>query len=52
MSAVDVQELVDLTDYGNRFHHDSNPHGYLTVLITDAELRGYVQRTLDFCSRR
>ncbi len=52
MSATDVQELRDLTDYGNRFHHDSNPQGYLTVVVTDAELQGFVQRTLAFCSRR
>jgi wobble nucleotide-excising tRNase len=52
MPAVDLHELRDLTDYGNRFHHDSNPQGYLTVVVTDAELRGFVQRTLAFCSRR
>jgi wobble nucleotide-excising tRNase len=52
MPAADVQELRDLTDYGNRFHHDSNPHGYLTVIVTDAELRGFVDRTLRFCSRQ
>lgn len=52
MPAADVQELRDLTDYGNRFHHDSNPQGYLTVAVTDAELQGFVQRILAFCSRR
>jgi wobble nucleotide-excising tRNase len=52
MSAGDVQELRDLTDYGNRFHHDSNPQGYHTVMVTDAELRGFVERTLRFCSRQ
>lgn len=52
MNAVDVQEIRDLTDYGNRFHHDSNPQGYLTVVATDTELQGFVQRTLAFCSRR
>lgn len=51
MSASDVQELHDLTDYGNLFHHDSNPDGYLTVVVTDAQLQGFVQRTLAFCSR-
>jgi wobble nucleotide-excising tRNase len=51
MPAADVQELRDLTDYGNRFHHDSNPQGYITVVVTDAELQGFVQRTLVFCSR-
>jgi len=52
MPLTDLQELRDLTDYGNRFHHDSNPQGYLTVVVTDAELQGFVQRTLAFCSRR
>jgi wobble nucleotide-excising tRNase len=52
MQAADVHELHDLTDYANRFHHDSNPQGYLTVAVTDAELRGFVQRALTFCSRR
>jgi wobble nucleotide-excising tRNase len=52
MSAADVQELRDLTDYGNRFHHNSNPQGYLTVIVTDAEVRGFVDRTLHFCSRQ
>ena len=35
MPLADVQELRDLTDYGNLFHHDSNPQGYLTVGVTD-----------------
>jgi wobble nucleotide-excising tRNase len=51
LSAGDVQELRDLTDYGNQFHHDSNPNGYLTVVVTDTELQGYVGRALAFCSR-
>jgi hypothetical protein len=51
MPVADLQELRDLTDYGNRFHHDSNPQGYLTVTVTDAELQGFVHRTLAFCSR-
>jgi wobble nucleotide-excising tRNase len=51
MAEVDMLELRDLTDYGNLFHHDSNPQGYLTVVVTDAQLRGFVQRVLAFCSR-
>ncbi len=54
MSAADVQELRDLTDYGNLFHHDSNPQGYLTVVVTDAAVAGLrsadsrlLQQTLD-----
>jgi hypothetical protein len=41
MPAAELQELRDLTDHGNRFHHDSNPQAYLTVVVTDAELQGY-----------
>jgi hypothetical protein len=51
MSAADVQELRDPTDFGNLFHHDSNPTGYATVPVTDGLVRGFVQRTLAFCSR-
>jgi wobble nucleotide-excising tRNase len=52
MPLADVQELRDLTDYGNLFHHDSNPQGYLTVAVTDGQVHGFVQRTMRFCSRR
>jgi wobble nucleotide-excising tRNase len=42
-----TQELEDLADYANRFHHDTNP-AWMTVQINDGELRGFVQRALDF----
>lgn len=50
LSRADTDELRDLVDYGNRFHHDTNP-GAHTVVINDGELTGFVRRTLDFCSR-
>ncbi len=42
-----ADELRDITEYANRFHHDTNP-AWETEVINDAELRGFVQRTLAF----
>ncbi|MRX49446.1 AAA family ATPase [Paracoccus sp. S-4012] len=50
LSSVNVKELKQLLGYANRFHHDTNP-AWQTVLINDAELVGYAERTLKFCSR-
>ena len=50
MSAVDIQELRDLTEYANRFHHDTNP-AWETEMINDAELKGFVERALNFAKR-
>lgn len=46
----DIQELRDLTEYSNRFHHDTNP-AWETETINDGELRGYVTRALRFARR-
>ena len=45
-----TEELVKLTEYANRFHHDTNP-AWETAVINDAELRSFVQRTLGFSRR-
>lgn len=45
--AGDIEELRDLLEYANRFHHDTNP-AWQTETINDGELRGYVNRTLEF----
>lgn len=45
-----TQELSEIVEYANRFHHDTNPAGE-TEAINDAELRGFVDRTLRFCRR-
>lgn len=50
LSDANVKELKQLLVYANRFHHDTNP-AWQTVLINDAELVGYAERTLKFCSR-
>lgn len=50
LSEANVKELKQLLGYANRFHHNTNP-AWQTVLINDAELVGYAERTLKFCSR-
>lgn len=45
-----TQELDELREYANRFHHDTNP-AWETEVINDAELRSFVQRTLAFARR-
>ncbi len=42
-----VQELRDLTEYANRFHHDTNA-AWQTAVVNDGELTGFVRRTLTF----
>lgn len=50
LSAQVTQELRDLVEYANRFHHDTNP-AWETELINDGELRGFVNRALRFARR-
>jgi len=50
LDAATTQELRDLIEYANRFHHDTNP-AWETVVINDGELRGFVRRTLAFAKR-
>jgi hypothetical protein len=50
LSEDDTEELANLIEYGNRFHHDTNP-AWETEVINDGELRGFVSRTLTFASR-
>lgn len=45
-----IQELDEIVEYANRFHHDTNP-AWETEAINDGELRGFVERTLRFCRR-
>jgi wobble nucleotide-excising tRNase len=47
LDAQDTQELHDLVEYANRFHHDTNP-AWETQAINDGELTGFVQRTICF----
>ncbi len=45
-----TQELRELVEFANRFHHDTNP-AWETETINDAELLSYVQRALAFTRR-
>ncbi|HIJ72363.1 MAG TPA: hypothetical protein HPP87_13565 [Planctomycetes bacterium] len=47
MSHFDLHELTDITEYANKFHHDTNP-AWETEHITDNELLGFVKRVLNF----
>lgn len=46
----DIQELDDIVEYANRFHHDTNP-AWETEVPNDGELRSFVVRSLTFCRR-
>jgi wobble nucleotide-excising tRNase len=47
---ADLQELNDLVEYGNLFHHNTNPR-WEHVVVNDGELRGYAERVLLFTRR-
>lgn len=47
LSTNDTKELRQLTNYANKFHHDTNP-AYATELINDQELLDYCKRALKF----
>ncbi len=46
----DIDELRNLTEYANKFHHDTNP-AWETETINDGELLGFTERTLRFIKR-
>lgn len=50
LSQAYITELEALKDYGNRFHHDSNP-AWQTAVINDQELTSFCRRTLAFARR-
>lgn len=50
LNQSDIEELRDLTEYANRFHHDTNP-AWQTEVINDGELQGFVRRALGFIKR-
>jgi len=50
LNATDIQELQDIVEYANRFHHDTNP-AWETEVINSGELTGFVTRVLAFVKR-
>lgn len=51
LNAQGLQELDDLVEYANRFHHDTNP-AWQTQTVNATELTGFVRRTLAFATRQ
>jgi wobble nucleotide-excising tRNase len=50
LSAADIQELRDIVEYANRFHHDTNP-AWETEAVNAGELTGFVTRVLTYVRR-
>ncbi len=50
LTQADIDELRDLVDYANLFHHDTNP-AWQTQVINSIQLEGFVRRTLAFAKR-
>ncbi len=50
LSQVDHDELRDIIDYANLFHHDTNP-AWETEVINGTQLEGFVRRVLEFAKR-
>jgi wobble nucleotide-excising tRNase len=50
LNAADIQELRDIVEYANRFHHDTNP-AWETEVVNAVELTGFVTRVLTFVKR-
>jgi wobble nucleotide-excising tRNase len=50
LSAEDIQELDDLREYANRFHHSTNQRQWQEARanVNERELRGYAKRVLGF----
>ncbi len=48
------QEFFNLIDYAHKFHHDTNSAAWQEEIrnIKDAELQGFVRRTLEFTKHR
>lgn len=49
-NAAVCAELESLLEYGNRFHHDTNPN-WMTAAINNGELLDFARRTLAFVRR-
>lgn len=50
LNAADIQELRDIVEYANRFHHDTNA-AWETEAVNAGELTGFVTRVLTFVKR-
>ena len=51
LNAQDIQELRDIVEYANRFHHDGGNPAWETEVINAVALTGFVNRALVFAKR-
>lgn len=51
LNSQDIQELRNIVEYANRFHHDTNP-AWETEVVNGVELTGFVTRALVFAKRQ
>lgn len=51
LSRDDLQELDDLVEYANRFHHHNANPSRQQAIVNDGELRTFVERVLRFATR-
>ncbi|MCB5259460.1 MAG: AAA family ATPase [Candidatus Cloacimonetes bacterium] len=47
LNELQINELDDIKEFANRFHHDTNPN-WQTADINDGALNGFIRRTLTF----
>ena len=50
LNAADIQELRDIVEYANQFHHDTNA-AWETEVVNAGQLTGFVTRVLTFVKR-
>ncbi len=50
LSQQDIDELRDIGEYANLFHHDTNP-AWASEVINSTQLEGFVRRALAFAKR-
>ena len=51
LTEQDIEELRDIVEYTNRFHHDTN-QSWETEVINGGQLTGFVTRALAFAKRQ
>ena len=50
LNAADIQDLRDIVEYANRFHHDTNA-AWETEVVNEGALTGFATRVLAFVKR-
>jgi hypothetical protein len=45
---ADVRELREINEFSSAYHHSTNPEGFATAPINDAQLTSFARRTVVF----